>query len=91
MKYIINVVDDEEEPGAVRHWATVEGLDGCFLAENSREELFQNAPGIIRDFIEISNHDGSSRFPAPTSFEFRVLVHARFMSHPGQYFAARSW
>ncbi|MBX3728350.1 MAG: hypothetical protein KF858_04125 [Candidatus Sumerlaeia bacterium] len=75
MRYIINV-EECDLPDTVRYWATVEGLEGCNLAEDTIEELFRNAPGIIRDFIELSNRDGSNNFPTPTEFEFRHLVHS---------------
>ena len=76
MRYIINV-EECHEPNTVRYWATVEGrgMEGCHIAEQTLEELLHNAPGIIRDVVELSNEDGAN-LPEPTAFEFRVLVPA---------------
>ena len=76
MKYVIDIHEAEpDEPEAVRYWATVQNLDGCFIAENTLDELFANAPGVIATFIEVSNEQGANIHP-PTEFEFRRLVHA---------------
>lgn len=76
MKYIVNI-EECTEPNTVRYWATVEGpgMEGCHLAEETLEELLHNAPIIIRDIVEVSNEDGAN-LPAPTVFEFRLLVPA---------------
>lgn len=74
MKYIIDI-HESDDPNTVRYWATVESLDGCNIAEETIGELIANAPGIIKDFIEVSNEDGAN-LPMPSHFEFRHLVHA---------------
>jgi predicted RNase H-like HicB family nuclease len=75
MKYVIDIKENEE-PNAIRYWATVQGLDGCFVAEDSLDDLLANAPDVIKVFIETSNEDGA-QLPLPSEFEFRRLVHAQ--------------
>lgn len=74
MKYLIRV-HENDDPNGVRYWATVQDLDGCNLAEETLDELYRNAPGVIRDLIETSNERGAS-IPTPTGFEFRLSVPA---------------
>lgn len=74
MKYIVRIRENED-PDGVRFWATVDGLDGCLIAEETIDALIRNAPGIIRDVIETSNARGSS-FALPTEFEFSMSVAA---------------
>jgi predicted RNase H-like HicB family nuclease len=74
MKYIIEI-HENDEPQGVRFWATVEGLPNCPLAENTIDELYRNAPEVIKAVIETSNERGST-FAIPTGFEFRVSVPA---------------
>jgi predicted RNase H-like HicB family nuclease len=76
MKYVIDIHEAApDEPEAVRYWASVQNLGGCFIAENSLDELFASAPGVITAFIEVANERGA-KTPLPTEFEFRRLVHA---------------
>lgn len=74
MKCIVTV-QENDNPTGVRYWATVENLEGCNLAEQTLEELVRNGPEIIAAFVEVSNERGAN-IPAPTGFEFRILVPA---------------
>ncbi len=74
MKYVVEI-HENENPAGVRFWATVIGLDGCLMEEESIDELYRNAPGIIRDVIQTSNGQGAN-LAEPTHFEFRLLVNA---------------
>lgn len=73
MKYIIEI-HENENPGGVRFWADVLPLE-CALEEETIDDLYRNAPSIIKDVVELSNKDGAN-LPIPTSFEFRLLVNA---------------
>jgi len=53
----------------------VAGLDGCLIEEESIDELYRNAPGIIRDVIQTSNERGAN-LAQPTHFEYRLLANA---------------
>ena len=75
MKYIVNI-EESSEPNTVRYWATVEQLEGCHIAEQTITELLENAPGIIREFIDVSNQHSDNLLIAPTSLEFRIFVNA---------------
>jgi hypothetical protein len=74
MKYLIQI-HENENPDGVRFWATVAGLDGCLIEEESIDELYRNAPGIIRDVIQASNEHGAN-LAQPSHFEFRLLASA---------------
>lgn len=74
MNYIVEI-HESDDPNGVRFWASVHGLEGCGLAEETLDELYRNAPGIIKDVIETSNERGAN-IPAPTGFEFRLLLPA---------------
>ncbi|MBI1290917.1 hypothetical protein GC173_06690 [bacterium] len=72
MKYVLEI-NENEGPDEIRFWATVQGLDGCFIAEETLDELFASAPEVIRDFVEVGNERGGS-FALPTEVEFRICV-----------------
>jgi hypothetical protein len=74
MRYQIQI-HENESPSGVRFWATVAGLDGCLMEEESIDDLYRNAPGIIRDVIQTSNEHGAN-LAQPTHFEFRLLANA---------------
>jgi predicted RNase H-like HicB family nuclease len=76
MRHIINL-EEFNEPGTVRYWATVErrGMEGRHLAGETLEDLIGEAPDVIRSVVELSNEEGAN-LPTPTEFEFRHLVHA---------------
>jgi hypothetical protein len=73
MKYVIEV-HENENPDGVRFWATVHPTE-CALEEESIDDLYRNAPSVIKDVVEISNQNGAN-LPIPTAFEFRLLVNA---------------
>ena len=74
MKYIIEI-HENREPGVTRFSATVEGLDNCVLEEPTLDDMYKNAPEVVKAVIETSNECGST-FPLPTAFEFRLLISA---------------
>lgn len=74
MKYTIEV-HENEDPNGVRFWATVVGLEGCGLAEETIDDLYRNAPEVIKTVIETSNARGAN-LPMPTEFEFHLSVGA---------------
>ena len=73
MKYIIEI-HENENPDGVRFWANVLPIE-CALEENTIDDLYRNAPSIIKDVVELSNERGAN-LPVPTAFEFRLVVNA---------------
>jgi hypothetical protein len=73
MKYLIGI-HENEDPKGVRFIANVFPIE-CVFEEESIDELYRNAPSIIKDVVELSNNNGAG-LPLPTAFEFRLLVNA---------------
>lgn len=72
MEYNV-IIHRNEEPEAVRFWAEIEGVEGCFIAENSLEALERTAEDIVTDFIRFANERGAT-YAEPTALVFRWVV-----------------
>ena len=71
MRYTV-IVHDEPESGAVRYWAEVAELAGCYTQADSIDELKKK----VREAVALYREGEEEHYAAPEAFLFQIEVPA---------------